>query len=123
METDDDASTLGGTARDFVSRKLELVLIGGLTVSCRLGFEHRVTNTTRWPSVFTSWAMSTCSIASADRLKYRPSTSFNDGTKLDVIEVGELDPKQLPVDESNRLWLRLSLNRVLGQQGLTTPAE
>jgi hypothetical protein len=91
-----------GLAEDL---KRELVLIGGLTVSCRLGFEHRVTNDVD------GLYFNRSSEAIEDVLiAYRVPTDghrvvLEDGTKLDVIEVGDLDPAQLPDDESNRLFI------------------
>lgn len=70
----------------------ELVLIGGLTVSCRLGFEHRVTN-----DVDGLYFNRSDEAIEQVLIAYDVNTDghrvvFEDGTKLDVIEVGELDP-------------------------------
>lgn len=85
--------------------KRELVLIGGLTVSCRLGFEHRVTN-----DVDGLYFNRSADAIEKVLIAHEVNTDghrvvFDDGTKLDVIEVAELDPAQLPDDESNRLFV------------------
>jgi hypothetical protein len=85
--------------------KRELVLVGGLTVCCRLGFEHRVTN-----DVDGLYFNRSDDGIDEVLIAHNVNTDghrvvFDDGTKLDVIEVGELDPTQLPDDESNRLFI------------------
>jgi hypothetical protein len=85
--------------------KRELVLIGGLTVSCRLGFEHRVTNDV--DGLY--FNRSPDSIEQVLIAHHVPTDGhrvlLEDGTKLDVIEVGDVDPAQLPDDESSRLFI------------------
>jgi hypothetical protein len=85
--------------------KRELVLIGGLTVSCRLGFEHRVTN-----DVDGLYFNRSPDPIERVLVAHRVPTDGHrvllaDGTKLDVIEVGEVDPAQLPDDDSSRLFI------------------
>ena len=85
--------------------KRELVLIGGLTVSCRLGFEHRVTN-----DVDGLYFNRSADAIEQVLIAHEVTTDghrvvFDDGTKLDVIEVADLDPNELPDDESNRLFI------------------
>ena len=85
--------------------KSELVLIGGLTVACRLGFEHRVTN-----DVDGLYLNQSDDAIEAVLVAHHVTTEghrvlLGDGTKLDVIEVGDLDPTELPDDESNRLFI------------------
>lgn len=85
--------------------KRELVLIGGLTVSCRLGFEHRVTN-----DVDGLYFNRSADAIEEVLIGHEVNTDghrvlFEDGTKLDVIEVADLDPDRLPDDESNRLFI------------------
>jgi len=85
--------------------KRELVLIGGLTVSCRLGFEHRVTN-----DVDGLYFNRSADAIEEVLIAHEVNTDghrvvFDDGTKFDVIEVADLDPFELPDDESNRLFI------------------
>ncbi len=89
----------------FDDLKRELVLIGGLTVSCRLGFEHRVTN-----DVDGLYFNRSDDAIEQVLIAHEVNTDghrvvFDDGTKLDVIEVADLDPNRLPDDESNRLFI------------------
>jgi hypothetical protein len=105
--------TAGSTVARFVALvnglagdlKRELVLIGGLTVSCRLGFEHRVTNDV--DGLYFNRSADTIEqvLIAHDVNTEGHRVVFEDGTKLDVIEVAELDPTQLPDDESNRLFI------------------
>jgi hypothetical protein len=85
--------------------KRELVLIEGLTVSCRLGFEHRVTNDVDGLYFNRSDHGIEEVLIAHDVNTDGHRVVFDDGTKLDVIEVGELDPTQLPDDESDRLFI------------------
>lgn len=85
--------------------KRELVLIGGLTVSCRLGFEHRVTNDVDGLYFNRSADAIEQVLIGHDVNTDGHRVLFDDGTKLDVIEVADLDPSQLPEDESNRLFI------------------
>lgn len=85
--------------------KAELVLIGGLTVSCRLGFEHRVTNDVdglyfnRSPDTIEEVLVAHRVPTDGHRVV------LEDGTKLDVIEVGDIEVAQLPEDDSSRLFI------------------
>lgn len=85
--------------------KRELVLIGGLTVCCRLGFEHRVTNDVDGLYFNRSVDAIEQVLIAHDVNTDGHRVVFDDGTKLDVIEVGELDLTQLPDDESSRLFI------------------
>lgn len=85
--------------------KHELVLIGGLTVSCRLGFEHRVTNDVDGLYFNRSADAIEQVLIAHDVNTDGHRVVFDDGTKLDVIEVADVDPTQLPDDESNRLFI------------------
>lgn len=85
--------------------KHELVLVGGLTVSCRLGFEHRVTNDVDGLYFNRSDDTIETVLVAHDVNTDGHRVVFEDGTKLDVIEVAELDPSQLPDDESSRLFI------------------
>ena len=85
--------------------KRVLVLIGGLTVSCRLGFEHRVTNDVDGLYFNRSADAIEQVLIAHDVSSDGHRVVFDDGTKLDVIEVADLDPNQLPDDESNRLFI------------------
>ncbi len=98
-----------GLAKDL---KHELVLIGGLTVSCRLGFEHRVTNDVDGLYFNRSADAIEQVLIAHDVNTDGHRVVFDDGTKLDVIEVADLDPTQLPDDESNRLFIEA--HRLLG---------
>jgi len=92
-------------------RKRELVLIGGLTVACRLGFEHRVTNDVDGLYLNRSDGSIEEVLIARDVNTDGHRVVFEDGTKLDVIEVGDLDPAQLPDDESNRLFIEHTAGR------------
>lgn len=88
-----------------VDLKRKLVLIGGLTVSCRLGFEHRVTN-----DVDGLYFNQSADAIEQVLIDHDVNTDghrvvFDDGTRLDIIEVADVDPTQLPEDESNRLFV------------------
>jgi hypothetical protein len=85
--------------------KHELDLIGGLTVSCRLGFEHRVTNDVDGLYFNRSADAIEQVLIAHDVNTDGHRVVFDDGTKLDVIEVADLDPNELPDDESNRLFI------------------
>jgi hypothetical protein len=85
--------------------KRELVLIGGLTVSCRLGFEHRVTNDVDGLYFNRSADAIEQVLIAHDVNTDGHRVVFDDGTKLDVIEVADLDLNELPDDESNRLFI------------------
>lgn len=85
--------------------KHELVLVGGLTVSCRLGFEHRVTNDVDGLYFNRSADAIEQVLIAHDVNTDGHRVVFDDGTKLDVIEVADVDPTQLPDDESNRLFI------------------
>jgi len=85
--------------------KDELVLIGGLTVSCRLGFEHRVTE-----DVDGLYLNQSPDAIEEVLVAHRVNTDghrvvFDDGTKLDVIEVVDFDPASLPDDDASRLFI------------------
>jgi hypothetical protein len=85
--------------------KRELVLIGGLTVSCRLGFEHRVTNDVDGLYFNRSADAIEQVLIAHDVNTDGHRVVLDDGTKLDVIEVADLDPNQLPDDEMTRLFI------------------
>jgi hypothetical protein len=109
----DVPSPAGSTVARFVALvdgladdlKRELVLIGGLTVACRLGFEHRVTNDVDGLYFNRSDDSIEAVLVAHDVNTDGHRVVFDDGTKLDVIEVADLDPSQLPDDESSRLFI------------------
>lgn len=85
--------------------KRELVLIGGLAVCCRLGFEHRVTNDVDGLYFNRSDDAIEAVLVAHDVSTDGHRVVLDDGTRLDVIEVADLDPSQLPDDESSRLFI------------------